>query len=311
MFDIKYMFEFFRNPFKILKEKEQDQIRNLNNYNILLEMLLNMFEYEKSEEYKNIDDETIEKCLIMSGMCGFTKIDNKITCGYAVNGGRYNKNGIGNRISINFLDGTCKEVSSNDIYVLGFNNRLKMPDCILWQYADTLSDIELSEKNNIIYTRINPIYRCKNNKVKQALIKLLEGLKIGQVGFISDDYTSLNNDSVIDRVDITDINAISKLQYLSTYHNSIMRRFGNIYGQPITDGMKMAQQTIDEVTSTGNMASIIPLDMLRQREKMCKELNRVFGGNISVKFTKAYEHNLKKGVEENEDKELSSNADNQ
>ena len=76
MFDIKYMFDFFRNPFKVLKEKEQDQIRNLNNYNILLEMLLNMFEYEKSEEYKNIDDETIEKCLIMSGMCGFTKIDN-------------------------------------------------------------------------------------------------------------------------------------------------------------------------------------------------------------------------------------------
>ena len=59
------------------------------------------------------------------------------------------------------------------------------------------------------------------------------------------------------------------------------------------------------------MASIIPLDMLRQREKMCKELIRVFGGNISVKFTKAYEHNLKKGVEGNEDKELSSNTDNQ
>ena len=143
------------------------------------------------------------------------------------------------------------------------------------------------------------------------MIKLLEGLKIGQVGFISDDYTSLNNDSVIDRVDITDTNAISKLQYLSTYHNSIMRRFGNIYGQPITDGMKMAQQTIDEVTSTGNMASIIPLDMLRQREKMCKELERVFGGKISVKFTKAYEHNLKKGDEENENKELSSNTNNQ
>ena len=57
MFDIKYMFEFFQNPFKILKEKGQDKIRNLNNYNILLEMLLNMFEYEKSEEYRSFSSD--------------------------------------------------------------------------------------------------------------------------------------------------------------------------------------------------------------------------------------------------------------
>lgn len=313
MYNRNDIFSYIHNPYGYMKEKQQKNFRELNNINMLLSQLVSMFEYEKSEEYQHIDDRTIELCMILNGLCGWIKDKGQIRVGYAYNGGRLDDNGIGNRISISFNNGESKEVvKGKDNYVLGLNNCLMSPDLALYSYADILTEIELSEKNNIIFSRNNPVYVAKNNKIKQVLTTLLDNLKLGKPAIISDDNIKLNaSEKIIEVANITDMNAIDKMQYLTTYYTSIIRRWGNmVVGQTITDGQKLAQQSVSEVESASELAKISPMTKLKYREKMCKELEQTFGGSIKVKFSPAFNHNEESEVMHNENKEFSNNTDN-
>jgi len=303
------------NPYSILKKSAQTDYRQLNYSTMFMNDLISMFEYEKSEEYAHIDDRTIELTMILNGINGWTRNENgDIVCGFAYDGGVLDVNGIGNTISINLINGKGYKgvLGVNDI-VVGLNNATRTPDYDIFIYADQLSEITLSEENNIRFARLNPVYVAKNRKIATMIKEALGKLKNGEPAIISDNSMTLSStDELIKQTAITDVNSIGKLQYLTTYYDSVIRRWGNVYGHAISDGMKQAQQSVAEVSSNESSSFIIPLDKLKQRQKMCKELENVFGGSITVKFSEAWDINYSKWKESDinveKDNGLSSEA---
>ena len=71
-------------------------------------------------------------------------------------------------------------------------------------------------------------------------------------------------------VNLGNVNAVDKLQYLSTYHNDLLRRFFTMYGMAYSQSTKQAQQSIEEVHSESKVSWIIPNDRLNERKKFAE-----------------------------------------
>ena len=62
----------------------------------------------------------------------------------------------------------------------------------------------------------------------------------------------------------------------------------------------MAQQTEMEINGTTSVSMIVPYNMLKCRQEMVDNINRIFGTNITVKFAKAWEHEFANYLREDE-----------
>lgn len=277
------------NPYATLKAKAKNEYRQRDIANMLTNSLVSMFTYKKSDEYVHIDDSTIELSLILNGLCAWAYDDSKkIICGIAYDGGILDINGIGNIINIALLNGKSFTRSNNIDCVIGKNNPIKAPDTDIFITANWLTESTLSEENNVKFTRLSPLYIAKNRKIFSMIKEALGNLKKGEPMIISDETISLSDSKSIEVTGVTDITAIDKLQYLTTYYNAIMRRWYNRYGHNISDGMKQAQQSVAEVSSSDTASMIEPLARLKERKIMCEKVSKMFGGVISVDFSEAW-----------------------
>ena len=136
-----------------------------------------------------------------------------------------------------------------------------------------------------------------DEKEKTAIVNTIKNIIDGKVdAWVSD---NVHADEIIDGVqkepflDLTDVKEIDKLQYLNQYRDNIIKRFFQIYGQKSQVTSKMAQMSVKEAGANDSLSMILTLDALRQREKFCDEINRLFGMNVSVKLSKCWEDEVK------------------
>lgn len=281
-------YKLFNNPYNFLKSDEKKLVKNCKYADELTRFLITMFEYEKSGIYKDINDATIERILILNGTCGFWKIDNKIVCGLSSAGGLLDENGVGTLITGTLLNGKgCKGINMVDA-VLGWNNSTLTSDYDILLFADKFTEADISEDCIIRNARKSPIFSVKNSKIKKALDNILKNIYNGKSNTITDDTITLTDKKSIEIIDITDSQAIDKLQYLCTYHNDLLRRFYTKYGQALGEGVKLAQQSVAEVNSNISSSFINPLDRLKQRVTMCENLEKTFGKGIKVRFSEPW-----------------------
>lgn len=305
---------FYVNFYDKLKPKFKRAYREEEYIDILTNVVVSMFKYEKSEEYSHIDDRTIELCLLQ-GAIGWGKLDNKLACGVADKwSGALDINGLGTSVIASTLNGKLIKGINGVDAVLGLNNPLGSPEMSIGHFASKYTECDISEDFNIKYARLKPFYIAKTNKIKETIKLFLQSLTADSTSedVIVDDTITVTDKGAIEQVSVTDIEAISKLQYLATYRNDLDRRFYSQYGQALGEGVKLAQQSIEEINSNISKSFIIPLSMLKEREKMCAELERVFGGSISVSFSDAWDIEYSKfkerGNNNGESKELYTEA---
>lgn len=85
-------------------------------------------------------------------------------------------------------------------------------------------------------------------------------------------------------LDLVDVDKIDGLQYLNQYRDNVMKRFLTRRGYMVQTTAKLAQQTNSEIHGFDSYSFLYPLQQLKQREKMCNEMNTLFNLNVSVKF---------------------------
>lgn len=299
---------YWDNPYKLLSAENKGKFKNRNYSNMLMDFLCGMFTYEKSEIYADIDDSIIEKTLIINGMNGWWKDGEKVVCGFAWSGGKLDTNGVGGLIQGNTVNGKGFTGNTNIDCTYGFNNPMHIPDRDIAKFADYLTECDISQECAIRYTRNTPVYSVKNNKIKLMLENALKRIFKGDPITITDDSLTLSDKATVEVVNLTDPTSIDKLQYLSVYHNELLRRFSTWYGQALAEGSKLAQQSIQETSSNISNSFVIPLNRLREREKMCERLEKVFGGSIKVKFTEPWQIEYDKWSQQQE-QEMSSQLD--
>lgn len=303
------------NFYDKLKGKCQKEFLNQQHFFTLFNMLLSRYEWEGLPD--NIPPAIIEGILLSNGTVGVFQKDSGL---WAVWGG-YSGNVHGYLPSE--YNGSIAGVGDFRGEVgydcaVGWNNDTRTPELLLMQTSSILTEIDVSEKINVLFSRFMRIPKVKDQKEKEVVKNAIRSILNGNIeAIVSDNImdSTLLLDGVANRVEpfleLTDVREVDKLQYLNQYHDNIMKRFWSLYGQRMQVTSKMAQMSNDEVHSNDNVNMILTLQGLRLRKKLCEDVNALFGTSWSVQLAEAWQDNYEETVAMNNEEGGESNADNQ
>lgn len=178
--------------------------------------------------------------------------------------------------------------NSQECFVF-FNNRNHTPDINIPRYADLLSKIDISLNANIVNSRMSPIVVAKDNNTKNQLAEIIKQNHDGHTEVITSPNILNEEGDNITVVNITDVNASDKIQYLLHAKDDLTREFLNLYGLHITGTGKMAQQSVEEITGSNNAALVIPYEMIKARNDTLERFNAITGLNVVCQFSKSWE----------------------
>ena len=178
--------------------------------------------------------------------------------------------------------------NSQECFVF-FNNRNHTPDINIPRYADLLAKIDISLNANIVNSRMSPIVVAKDNNTKNQLAEIIKQNHDGHTEVITSPNILNEEGDNITVVNITDVNASDKIQYLLHAKDDLTREFLNLYGLHITGTGKMAQQSVEEITGSNNAALVIPYEMMKARNDTLQRFNAITGLNVVCQFSKSWE----------------------
>lgn len=295
--------------FKKEKAKIIDRLKNWEDllYNGIIEMFTYKG-YEKGDFFRLFT--TLESILINNGNAGIIELNNKLFAGRVSFTGNLDEFGDLTDAIVFTENGktyTFKNWRENENIVIIHNNYLELGDNeTIERYASILADIDKSIKHNVIFSRLNKFLVARNETEKKQLEEMLNQNENGKLGVVVgevDDWDE--NGTQIYTADITDVENADKIQYLNKCHDDIIRRLATIYGVSMNNNTsKMAQQSVEEITSGEDLSKIYPIIKLKCRLLGIKEVNKKFGTNISVTFSEAWDSILK-----NEEKDNPKNTD--
>lgn len=283
------------NLYEKMRDRQKKSFDSFNHFNALLNVLISMFEWKNLPE--TIMPELLEKLLITEGAACFGKIKGEIYTGTGSFTGDY----------VNFMPekyqfcnvgiGDFEGIIGKDCEVCWNNSRI-YPDFFLLQYSDILTEIDVSERCNVLFSRLLRIPRVKDTKEKAAIEESVKNILNGNFNAVisSNIQDTLLSDSEIHPenrfLDLSEVSTVDKLQYLNQYRDNIIKRFFQMYGQGMQTTPKLAQQTTDELHGNDAVSLILPYDRLQQRKKFCERVNALFGLSVSVDFSECFKESV-------------------
>lgn len=190
-----------------------------------------------------------------------------------------------------------KWYGDNKTVVVGMNNCMGVPEFDIPFTAEVLSQVDISEKVNVIFARLNRIPYADNDTEKQGIESAIKSIVKGDVYAVANRNVKSKFDEFLEQsrvegekfLDLVDVDKINGLQYLNQYRDNIMKRFLSRRGYMVQTTSKLAQQTNSEIHGSDSYALLYPLEQLRERKKMVESINSLFGTTITVRFNEILE----------------------
>lgn len=276
-------------------------------YTALEQILTSMFDYNNLP--KGLDRKYIEHCLIRFGCCGIVKINDEYFVGVPAIQPPLDNYGIGTEIIITTYNGQhqVKGKIGEDCALI-WNNSEFIGDFIITWFAKMFKEIDKSMESNVYNSRLHPIPIAKNSKIKTAIDNIFKTIKGDSVK--NETYSVLSEQAFedvisgkstpVEVVNLTDVNNIDKIQYLSKFHDDLLRRFCTMYGHAMQTSGKMAQQTTEELQGYNSFSMIIPSNRFEERKKGITEFNRIFNENVTIAYSEAWDYGLYSNIENEE-----------
>lgn len=261
----------------------------------LLIFLSSMFEYTGFSEDLNTD--FIEFYNILSPFAGsgvFRNSSGKEVVGYVTPGGMMNDYMIPEEFNLNTLGRSNKQKCFDGINAaICWNNRTHTSDLInLRKYTELIHLCDTSQKCLMKYARLFPVFEVDDENVKNQIKNAIKNSEEGDpITFTTKGLSRIGMDGEpgVKVVNLGNVQAVDKLQYLSTYHNDLLRRFFSMYGMAYSQSTKQAQQSIEEVHSESKISWIIPNDRRNERKKFAESYRKVFKRpDADVDFSQAW-----------------------
>lgn len=274
------------------------QVKFLKENSIFVNLLIflsSMFEYTGFSEDLNTD--FIEFYNILSPYAGsgvFKNKSGKEVVGWITPGGMMNDYMIPEEFNINTLGRSNKQGCFDGVNAaICWNNKTHTSDLItLRKYTELIHLCDTSQKCLMKYARLFPVFEVANENVKQMINNAVKNSEEGNpVTFTSKALSRIGQDGEpgVKVINLGNVNAVDKLQYLSTYHNDLLRRFFSMYGMAYSQSTKQAQQSIEEVHSENKISWILPNDRLNERQKFTETYRKVFRRpDASVDYSQAW-----------------------
>jgi hypothetical protein len=188
--------------------------------------------------------------------------------------------------------------------VVGYNNSDRTPDLDLLYYPRIMANLDAALDVNVDLSKAAPIFGVDNDVTRKTLEAALQKIREGvpQVVLSDNVLKSLSKTASspgIYSVHLTDPDTIRNAQYIAELWDILLRRFCNARGIDTRKTTKHAQVSTAEATGMEAVSWILPIDMLRSRQQMCEEVNRLCGTTWQVGFAEpwasqwlAYQANL-------------------
>lgn len=254
-------------------------------YYKLMLVARSLFEWENLPN--NMDERWIEKYLFTSGKCIFYKDP---TMGFMVAGlaQQGSINCYGDPTSVwpvaeNYTYNGEKLVNGENCYVIR-NNDLMLPNFpIIRHYAYKLCNIDRAIDTNVEAVKTPIIVRC-SEKQKLSLKNAINQRKDNEPVIWASDLADIN-----EMVDTLTTNAPIVFPQLQTQKHMILNEVFTDLGINNANMDKRERMVANEVEANNEQVKACEDVMLKARQQACKEINRIFGTNISVKRRKLEE----------------------
>ena len=280
---------FDKNSYQLLSYKSVAQMANNMTFSYYYYKLMlvarSLFEWENLPN--NMDERWIEKYLFTSGKCIFYKdpVMGYMVAGLAQQGG---VNCYGDPTSVypvaeNYVYNGDKLVNGENCYVIR-NNDLMLPNFpIIRHYAYKLCNIDRAIDTNVEAVKTPIIVRC-SEKQKLSLKNAINQRKDNEPVIWSSDLSDIN-----EMVDTLTTNAPIVFPQLQTQKHMILNEVFTDLGINNANMDKRERMVANEVEANNEQVKACEDVMLKARQQACKEINRIFGTNISVKRRKLEE----------------------
>ena len=254
-------------------------------YYKLMLVARSLFEWENLPN--NMDERWIEKYLFTSGKCIFYKdpVMGYMVAGLAQQGSVncYGDPTIVWPVAENYVYNGEKLINGENCYVIR-NNDLMLPNFpIIRHYAYKLCNIDRAIDTNVEAVKTPIIVRC-SEKQKLSLKNAINQRKDNEPVIWSSDLADIN-----EMVDTLTTNAPIVFPQLQTQKHMILNEVFTDLGINNANMDKRERMVANEVEANNEQVKACEDVMLKSRQQACKEINRIFGTNISVKRRKLEE----------------------
>lgn len=280
------------NPYEIMKPKMKKGMDETIHFFNLYNTAVSMFEWKNLPD--TIRPELLEGILLTEGTAPIGKLKGE----YYTGTGGYCGN-VYNFIPeeyqfVNVGVGNFRGKVGKDCTVC-WNNATMTPDFSLMQFASILTEVDVSERINLLFTRFLRIPKVKDNKEKKAVEDSIRAIIEGRIEAVVSkniyDLKEILGDAPKDEekfLDLVDIKEVDKLQYLNQYRDNVVKRFFQTHGMGMQSTAKLAQQTTDELHGSDTVSMILPENSLAFRKRFAEQTNELFGLNLEVDFSKCF-----------------------
>ena len=246
----------------------------------------------------------IEEILLQNG-CGAylfdSKKDNRWVFGSCDLGGSPDAYGFGTKAIVTLQNGATYQFDNwrdNPDIVVAFNTPIRVPDINIPRYAEMLMEVETSLISQLLNSRCHPVPVATDKKMVQQIEEALADIDAGKLRTILSpnvikDFLEMGVDvREIPILNITDPNLSDHIQYISKLRDDLLRWFWSMYGHSLESNGKLAQQTVEEVSSGQSISKIIPMTRYMERQIEAAELKRKFGWNVTIDFSDAWKQSF-------------------
>lgn len=273
---------------KTIQENDFSYLKN--NKNMLMESHVSMFEYGGLPD--SVNKYYLELYLQTGpGVCWTDKFKEKkllaVECALA---GDLDPYGIGRDVVAVTRNGQSLNLKRDVDCIVGFNNMTMTPCGDIFTDAQMLAEIQTSIDFLIFWTRLSPLIRTSDDKIREKVIEAFRNIRKGIPVTITS-KNALSEFGIPDDILITDLTQpdfADKIQYTARLYDDVLRWHYTRYGHATNGSPKMAQQSVEEVDATLSQSMILPLSMLNARREMLDKVNAMFGTNITVELSGAW-----------------------
>ena len=288
-----------KDDYKLLSYKSVAQMANnmTFSYYYYKLMLVNRSLFDWEGLPNNMDGRWIEKYLFNSGKCIFYKdpLMGYMVAGFGQEG---SINCYGDPTSVypvaeNYVYEGEQLVNGENCYVIR-NNDLMLPNFpIIRHYAYKLTNIDRAIDVNIEAQKTPIVVRCSNNS-KLSLKNAINQRRDNEpVIWVNDDS------NLADMVSTLDLKSQPIFKDLQTQKHMILNEVYTDLGINNANMDKRERMVANEVEANNEQVKASEDVLLKVREEACKQINRIFGLNISVKRRQLYQIPEYKEINEN------------
>lgn len=274
---------FDEKSYQLLSYKSVAQMANNMTFSYYYYKLMliarSLFKWENLPN--NMDERWIEKYLFSSGKCIFYKDPNMgfMVAGFGQQG---SINCYGDPTSVypvaeNYVYNGPELINGENCYVIR-NNDLMLPNFpIIRKYAFDLTNIDRAISVNVEAIKTPIIVRC-SDKQKLSLKNAINQRRDNEPVIWTSDTANIG-----DMVDTLNTNAPVVFPQLQTQKHMILNEIFTDLGINNANMDKRERMVANEVEANNEQVKASEDVMLKSREQACKEINRIFGTNISVR----------------------------